>query len=936
MKRKHVNLINNIQLIFFGSMLLLSGVFLTIQISSFNNKFEKQSERMKTNYISEQQSIIKREVERVVELIELRLSSINLQVEEIVKEKVYEAYGIAENIYNENKNLKSDSEIEKMIKDALRPIRFEENLGYFFILNYSGQSILNVDKPELEGLNLTNNQDNDGKFVIQDMIQLSRNKGEGIYSYLWTKPDVEGNNFKKISYIKHFEPYDWIIGTGLYVEDKRESVKMELLEDISKIRFGQEGYIFVDTLDGYTLVANGNKVEGDLKLWEVFKTNPEKTKELFQKEYAAALKPEGDYIYYSINKLNDSLVESPKSSFIFGLQNLNWLVGAGVYLDDVELEIANLLETSTRELTTDIRNTILITIVLIFVFLLIFFIIGHRLQTDFRLFTDFFDKAVLHDVEIDLDKVKFQELISMADRANKMQFEKIDAQHRLVEEKEHFRLLAEYSKDMIFKMTFPDGIYEYISPASIDIIGYTPQEIMDEPFHIRKSIHPDWKEWLEKKLEGVNKGLIDDTYEFQIINKAGKELWVTQKNTLIKDENGTVIALVGRLSDDTERKKIEDQLNHSYRMDAIGRLAGGVAHDFNNVLAGIINAAQVLKSPKREIDEKGKMMVDLILKAATRAADLTAKLSTFSRKRTLSLKPLDIHHIIDETVNILNKTFYDNINLIIEKKAANSIIIGDGSELQSVLMNLCINASHAMPDGGEIYLKTETIILDQAYCDKIPFDVKPGNFIQVIVKDSGTGIKKENLNRIFEPFFSTKDQGKGTGLGLATVYSAILDNHGAIDVESKVNEGTTFFLFFPCTEETIRTEIDKNILLTGAGRILLVDDEEIIRFTGKNLLEDMGYTVVLAENGKKAVELFTLKNKEIDLVLMDMIMPEMNGREAFFKMKAIDPDCKVIIISGFARNENIEEMKEAGLLDYIKKPFMDVTLYEVIEKYLGS
>ena len=941
MKRRPIRLISNIQLIFFISMLLLVGISLFLQITSHNIKFKKQSEYIQSSYVKEQQAIIKREVERVVEFVDDQMLTIDDQIEHLVRQAVSGAHSIAENIYINNRNIKSDREIQEMIKDALRPIRFEDNLGYLFITSYSGVEILFPDRPEMEGLNLIDLQDTQGKYVIRDMIQICRESGEGLYDYLWTKPEAEGNDHQKTSFIKYFEPYDWIIGAGLYIEDVNERIMNDILYDVSRIRFSQEGYIFVNTLDAFALVANGNLMDGDLKLWEVFSKNPDKTKDLFQKEYDAALKPDGDYIYYSINKLSDSETESPKSSFIYGMPELNWLIGAGLYLDDIESEIAELQKISYIELRLEIKNTILLTGLLIIIFLFLFYLIGRRLQKDFLLFTNFFDRAVFNDIEIDLENVKFKELIIMADRANKMQSDKINAQLKLEEEKEKlkisenkFRLLAENSKDMIFRMTFPDGHYDYISPASQEIVGYTPQEIMAEPYHVRKVIHPDWKEWLENKFTDIMNGHIDDTFEYQIVDKSGKEIWVTQKNRLIKDEHGQVTALVGRLSNETLRKKIEEQLNHSTRMDAIGQLAGGVAHDFNNVLSGIISASQVLKSPKREIDEKGRKMVDLIMSAAVRASDLTSKLSAFSRKKTLMLKPLDVHPLIDETASILKRTIDKKIRLIIDKIAQNSIVTGDGSGLQSAILNLGINASHAMPDGGEIQITTSNISLNRAYCDGLLFDIQPGVFIQIEVKDNGTGINNEDRKRIFEPFFSTKEQGKGTGLGLATVYRAVLDHHGAILVESELGKGTVFRMLLPISFETPEIPASHREIVQGDAKILLVDDEEIIRFTGQNMLEDMGYTVFVAENGKQAVDLYRSRSGEIDLVVMDMIMPEMNGHEAFYKMREINPQCRIIIISGYTRYENIEELQKDGLSGFLKKPFSDVALNKMIEDVL--
>jgi len=934
LSRRRKNLIYNIQLIFFISMLIFSSIFLIIQIISYSDKFKKQSDFIKTNYIDEQKAIVKREVERVVSLIEIRISGTEKHVEEIVREKVYMAYDIAQNIYRENRDLKSEAEISKMILDALRQIRFEDGRGYFFITGYTGKGILNADNPDLENQDLLNLVDTGGQYIIQDMIDISKTTGEGIYEYLWTKPDEEGNEHRKISYIKHFEPFNWVIGSGLYLEDVEDRLKTDLLREISTIRFGREGYIFINTLDSYALLANGNLMSGDKKLWEVFDKNPAKTKELFQKEYNAALKPDGDFIFYSIVKLSNSSVESPKTSFIYGLPQLNWLIGAGVYLDDIDLAITELQSISIKELKIEIRNTIVIAALFIIVFLLIFFLIGKKLQQDFSLFTDFFDKAVQHDVEIDLKKVRYNELIAMADQANKMQIDKIRAQEKLKESEKQFRLIAENSKDMIFQMTLPEGTYGYVSPASLAILGYSPQEIMDEPDLVRKTVHPDWVEWLEEKNQNIINGSSDDIFEYLVINKSGEEVWINQKSQFIRNERGDIITVIGRLSDETKRKRIEEKLSQSYRMDAIGQLAGGVAHDFNNVLTGIINAAQVLKSPKRMIDEKGKKMVDLIMTAALRAADLTAKLSTFSRKKTLMIKPQDIHHIIDETSIILKRTIDKKISLSIDNKAEKFVVNGDGSALQSAILNLCINASHAMADGGSINIITTNRFFCEEDCFSVPFDMKTGDYIQIEVRDTGCGITPKNLKRIFEPFFSTRESGKGTGLGLATVYSTVVDHHGMIDVKSEIDKGTSFYLIFPCTEEVIAKKSDKVKLLRGTGRILLVDDEEIIRSAGKNILEDMGFTVLIAENGLKAVELYKAMSMEIDIVIMDVIMPEMSGVEAFSIMKKINPDCKIIMISGQSRKDDIEKMKQSGLSAFLEKPFTDEGLMEIIDEVL--
>jgi len=385
--------------------------------------------------------------------------------------------------------------------------------------------------------------------------------------------------------------------------------------------------------------------------------------------------------------------------------------------------------------------------------------------------------------------------------------------------------------------------------------------------------------------------------------------------------NGVEGAVI-RIDDVSKEQELEEQLHHRSKMDAIGQLAGGVAHDFNNMLGGILGAAQLLlKVHGKNLDKKGIDYIELIMQATLRAADLTAKLLAFGRKGKIASTNINAHSIIDDTVAILNRTIDKRIPITVKKGAKNDTIVGDISELQSALMNIGINASHAMPDGGEILIESQNIRLDKTYCDASPFEIESGEYLQIEIRDTGCGIPLENIQRIFEPFYTTKDQGEGTGLGLAAVYGAVQEHHGAINVYSEVGRGTSFHMLLPCSEESVAYKEMETEVLSGSGLILLVDDEEIIRITGRHMLEEMGYQVLLAENGRLGVEIFRKKHTEIDLVIMDMIMPEMNGREAFLKMNGIDPNCKVVIASGFTKNESLHELTQAGLAGFIHKPF---------------
>ncbi len=446
-----------------------------------------------------------------------------------------------------------------------------------------------------------------------------------------------------------------------------------------------------------------------------------------------------------------------------------------------------------------------------------------------------------------------------------------------------------------------------------------------------KDVFPDVLAKMDRIIESINTGKTFHEQRKASFSAAGIHY---EDITIFPITGQLVQSAVIRIDDVTKECELEEQLNHSRKMDAIGQLAGGIAHDFNNMLAAIIGATELLESHDGVISKEESTYIEMILKASTRAANLTAKLLAFGRKGVLTSTNLDLHEIIDDTVSILKSSLDKIVNINVAKKAEASIISGDASALHNAFVNIGINASNAMPDGGNIFITTSNIKLDSVYCENSIFDVKPGLFVQVEVRDTGYGIPKENLRKIFEPFFTTSKLGTGSGLGLPAVYGTVQDHQGVICVYSEVGTGTSFKILLPCSVQEFK-DYDKDVnTVTGSGKILLVDDEELIRVIGKLLLEEMGYSVLLADNGRTAVDLFKTKYKEIDLVIMDMIMPEMNGQTAFFKMKEIQDSCKVIISSGFSKAIDIDTLTKEGLAGFISKPFKASELSLLIDKVL--
>ncbi|MDC7239143.1 MAG: response regulator [Spirochaetales bacterium] len=484
------------------------------------------------------------------------------------------------------------------------------------------------------------------------------------------------------------------------------------------------------------------------------------------------------------------------------------------------------------------------------------------------------------------------------------------------------------------------GIITDSNPMARKLLGYQGSDLrglslMDAELNFNRedgSVLPDSEIPVNKVL--ATKKSVNDFVTGILHKGASEPVWVLVSAEPEFDKTGNITQVIVSFMDISNRRKINEMLRQSQKMDAIGQLAGGVAHDFNNMLGGIVASAQLLQSPKRNLDAKGREFVDLILEASVQASELTNKLLTFSRKTEVSFKTVQIHSIIDNVISLLDRTIDKRIEISASREAEESGVMGDATALQNSLLNMGINASHAMPEGGRLQIGTRNLYLDESYCHSLPFDITEGNFIEIEVRDTGKGISRKNIGKIFEPFYTTKEQGRGTGLGLYTVYATVQNHHGAITVYSEVGEGTVFHLYLPCREGSQTASASRKMTHSGTGVILLVDDEKLIRISGKETLKEMGYSVLLAENGVEALRVFEEKHSEIDLVIMDMLMPEMNGSDAFFRMKKIDKDCRIIITSGFTKDENLREMKKAGLAGFLQKPFRNYELSRMMEEVL--
>lgn len=494
-----------------------------------------------------------------------------------------------------------------------------------------------------------------------------------------------------------------------------------------------------------------------------------------------------------------------------------------------------------------------------------------------------------------------------------------------------FRSITENAVDYIF-IKDKERKYTFVNKAMMKLLGLPENEIIGKT---------------PEEVYGLNEGSIvrevdDRTFSGETVNET-RELLIGNEQrayntiqTSLTVENGKISSIMGIVRDVTDSKRLEEQLKQSDKMRAIGQLAGGIAHDFNNQLAGIVGYAEILRK-KISPDPKLAFYVDNIILATKRASELTSQLLAFARKGKYLSIPVDIHSIVGEVVNILKRTIDKRIIIKQHLDAQQTMTFGDPTQIQNAVLNVALNSRDAMQDGGELLLSTTVVAFEAELCNKHPYEILPGNYIQLCVTDNGIGMDETTKMRIFEPFFSTKEPGKGTGMGLASVYGTMKNHGGAVFVYSEPGHGTTMKLLFPVIvleKEIIgQPEIEENAI-TGNAHILLVDDEEFVLDSAARMLEDAGFKVSICRNGKEAIEFYRNNWQSLDLVILDMVMPEKNGKDAFIALKKINPEVIAFLSSGYSLNGEAQKILDEGIKAFIQKPYRWIELSRLINNAL--
>ena len=482
-------------------------------------------------------------------------------------------------------------------------------------------------------------------------------------------------------------------------------------------------------------------------------------------------------------------------------------------------------------------------------------------------------------------------------------------------------------------ITDKEGNIEYVNPKFTQVTGYTSAEALGQNPRMLKSGEKPTEEY-KQLWETVTCGK-EWRGELHNKKKNGELYWESALISPIKDASDEITHYLAVKEDITEKKLFETQLMRAQRMESIGTLAGGVAHDLNNVLAPIMLAIDVLR--KSMPDERSQKMLESLESSAHRGSTIVKQILGFARGIQGETVPIQIRYIINEITNIIRETFPKSIT--IKESIPKNVwtIIGDATNLHQLILNLSLNARDAMPEGGTIYIKAENKTIDEHY-SRMNLESKPGRFVMLSVEDNGCGIPPAVVEHIFEPFFTTKEVGKGTGLGLSTVHSIVKSHGGFLNVYSEIGKGTTFRIYLPAAEaaDGVQPELEKlREMFMGHGElIMVVDDESSIRQITKHALETYGYRTITAPDGTEAIVHFASRKDEIDLVLVDMVMPIMDGPHTIKVLRKINPLIKIIASSGLTGEGNVAKDKKLGVNAFIMKPYNAEKLLEVVHSVL--
>jgi PAS domain S-box-containing protein len=906
------------------STFLIGSLWVYSDITRYN----KESETLKIESLESQRHLLKTEVESIIDFIDYQKSQAEKRLQQSIKNRVHEAHELAMHIYSENKGQMDMDDIKKMVKDALRVIRFNNGRGYYFAKGLDGVEQLSAEKPALEGKNVLEMRDSDGRFVVKDMIKIAQDHKEGFYRYNWEKPGAKGGHYPKIAFIKYLEPFDWFIGTGEYLEDVIKDIQQEVLAYFDQIRFGMERYVFAGQWDGLSLAGP----QKGTNMYDVKDVNGLAVVQ----ELIAASKTSGGFVNYVMPAINGEK-SAVKMSYVQGVSDWQWYVGSGILVEEIDEVIIQKGTVLRNAIIAHIFKIVLMLLGLLVFIVLIERVVSSRIKKSIETFSLFFDKAATKSMKIEGDAVHYSEFLGMAESANEMIDKRNWSEEAL--KKSETTLRSIFSAAPIGIGLLSNQVIKQVNDSWCNMLGYAKDELFEQNAGILYE-EPEAFDRVARETEAQIKRNGAGTIETQWKCKDGSIIDVLLSYAVVDAKDASVVTFTAldissQKVVEADRMRLEAMLQQAQKMEAIGTLAGGIAHDFNNILSPILIQTEMalLDLPS---DSPLRLNMEDVLEAGNRARELVKRILAFSRQSEEELSPIKASSVVKESLRLLRATLPTTIEITQSLEAESDLILADATQIHQVLMNLFTNAFQALPEkGGLLWVGLDRLELDDADVMVIP-DLTPGSYLRLTVSDNGMGMDRATMDRIFDPYFTSREKGEGTGMGLAVTHGIVKSYGGAITVKSERGKGASFEVYLPCIERkgSLETEGVKP-LPTGNEKILLVDDEKAITDAIQQVLERLGYQVVARTSSVEAFEVFRSRPGEFDLVITDQTMPGMTGEEFAKKLMALRSDIPIILCTGFSHIINEEKAKAIGIRKFIMKPVvmreMALTIRDVLD-----
>jgi PAS domain S-box-containing protein len=659
-------------------------------------------------------------------------------------------------------------------------------------------------------------------------------------------------------------------------------------------------------------------------MWEVQDENGV----MIVQELIAKARSGGGFVEYVMPKFK-GLPSAPKLSYAEKIDDWQWYVGAGIYMD----EINTVLDQKRAELRKHIRQHLImiaftlagvvaITVIAVRLF-------TQRLRHTFESFTQFFEKASTEELKIDTSNFNFKEFENLAQSANRMVDDRLKSDQALKESLKWNQTIFNSIQSGIVLIDPETHKVVDANPAATELFGLPREAIIGRACH--NFICPSQKG--QCPILDLKKRV--DHEERVLIRQDGTEIPILK--SVSRADMGNRPYLIESFLDISEQKKLETQLQQAQKMEAIGTLTGGIAHDFNNILGVILGNTELAQLSMAASDE-AYAKLEVTKEATFRAKKIVNQLLSFSRQTTAEKTAVDVNQLTKETINFVRALIPATIDIQQQILHEPCVIFGNPTQIHQVLINLCVNASHAVDDEtGTIRLHVSKTEVGHGEFDHFP-EIGGATFVEIIVSDNGHGIAPEIKDRIFEPYFTTKDVGKGTGMGLAVVMGIVQDHGGAIAIDSQPKQGTTVRVVLPLADlDSVAPDLTELQRYPSGNRenILIIDDEELLVELGKDLLERLNYRVEGYMDASAAIERFRANPQAFDLIISDMTMPKMSGSRIVEEARRIRSDIPVIICSGYSKNMDETRADELGC-QYIKKPIDMKTLSETVRKILDK